>query len=272
MDFLSSTDVRCSSSRLRCRKARAFTLVELLAVIAIIGVLIAILIPVLGSIRESARATEDGSRLRACYGALSVFAAEHKGRMKSTAQWVTPSTGAWQADSGGGGVFMTWSNWLAGQDSSNTGTMVRGLTVYATDWNIFISPSVLPASYRPNGASPVPIYRTFGMFLGGTVAGFSSADWIQGGEHILSLVPMPARIPLLADTVTNDQGGVISGWGYYGFRPAGLYENSGIHLRYDDRANVVFYDGHTARLDRRQLADLGFTQAVDKDLKTVSLP
>ncbi|HEY9249052.1 MAG TPA: prepilin-type N-terminal cleavage/methylation domain-containing protein [Rariglobus sp.] len=252
-------------------RARAFTLIELLAVILIIGILIAILIPVTGSVRESARATEDGGRLRTCYNGLSVFAAEHRGRMKTASQWVTAPTGAYQADSAGG-VFMSWSNWLAGQDSSTTGALVKGLAVYVSDGNAFISPSVLPVSYRPNGASPVPIYRTFGMFLGGTVAGYSSADWILKGEHILSLVPAPGRIPLLADTVTNDQGGAISGWGYYCFRPGGLLENSGIHLRYANKANVVFYDGHTARLDRRQLADLGFTQAVDKDLRTVDLP
>ncbi|MFA6962118.1 MAG: DUF1559 domain-containing protein [Opitutaceae bacterium] len=58
----------------------AFTLVELLAVIAIIGILAGILIPVVGSMRESARRTQCLSNLRQMGIALLAYTSDHKVR------------------------------------------------------------------------------------------------------------------------------------------------------------------------------------------------
>lgn len=55
-----------------------FTLVELLTVIAIIGILAAILIPTVGKIRENARQVQCISRIRECGTALQIYSAESK--------------------------------------------------------------------------------------------------------------------------------------------------------------------------------------------------
>ena len=60
---------------------RAFTLVELLVVIAIIAVLIAILVPVYGSVRSQARATASMSNLRQWGSGLMQFAFDQRGRL-----------------------------------------------------------------------------------------------------------------------------------------------------------------------------------------------
>lgn len=63
---------------------RAFTLIELLTVIAIVGVLAAILFPAFGKIRETARATKCSANLRTWFEATGLYVADHKGRLPPT--------------------------------------------------------------------------------------------------------------------------------------------------------------------------------------------
>jgi len=58
---------------------RGFTLVELLVVIAVIGLLVAMLLPALGSVRESATATMCANRMRQCGLAMQTYAESHGG-------------------------------------------------------------------------------------------------------------------------------------------------------------------------------------------------
>lgn len=62
------------------RPARAFTLIELLTVIAIIGILAAILIPVVGKVRDTAKAAQCFSNLRQIGTAHLMYAGENKDR------------------------------------------------------------------------------------------------------------------------------------------------------------------------------------------------
>ncbi|RRJ97638.1 type II secretion system protein [Opitutaceae bacterium TAV4] len=62
---------------------RAFTLVELLTVIAIIGVLAGILIPTVAAVRNTARTAQCASNLRQIGMASILFAEDHKGKFTS---------------------------------------------------------------------------------------------------------------------------------------------------------------------------------------------
>ena len=79
--MLAPTQSQCKPPR---RRARGFTLVELLVVIGIIAILISILLPALNHARKKAHAVGCSSNMRQIYLAMMMFAQDNKGLMPDT--------------------------------------------------------------------------------------------------------------------------------------------------------------------------------------------
>jgi prepilin-type N-terminal cleavage/methylation domain-containing protein/prepilin-type processing-associated H-X9-DG protein len=90
----------------RPRRRPAFTLIELLTVIAVIGILAAILIPVVGRVRQSARTAHCTKNLHGLGTAFQLYAADNKGLYPAVTYHPTQSVNAnlskenWQVELG----------------------------------------------------------------------------------------------------------------------------------------------------------------------------
>jgi prepilin-type N-terminal cleavage/methylation domain-containing protein len=95
--------------RLSRRNAAGFTLIELLTVIAIIGILAALIFPTVGKVRETAQRTVDANNLREIVKAAQLYAADNNDRLPDPQQILAQSP---QPVTGGSGPFL-WAGILA---------------------------------------------------------------------------------------------------------------------------------------------------------------
>lgn len=86
-----------------------FTLIELLTVIAIIGILAALIFPTVGKVRETAQRTVDANNLREIVKAATIYAADNNDRLPDPAALLAQSP---SPITGGTGPFL-WAGVLA---------------------------------------------------------------------------------------------------------------------------------------------------------------
>ncbi len=141
---------------------RAFSLVELLVVIAVIALLTGLLLPGLSASRESARHTACTSRLRQLITAWTMYADSHKERVMPLAYWSAADIGS--------GPQVFW--WGTHGDSTTPPDHARGFIAPFLDaglarGSVFECPSQPWGSYRAQGPSrsPTSTYGYNGYYL-----------------------------------------------------------------------------------------------------------
>jgi len=234
------------------RKRSAFTLVEMLVVIGIIGILASLLIPVLSGARAAARDTKCMSNLSGIGKSVLLYIHRSGGYLPACGPGSFP----------GGEGYNLW---------------YRTLLPYVDTWEVYVCPSKYTSVADIPDRAPDEEGGTGGdmkyhmVHYGMNLRFPANADGtpMEDGKNLLGNsiqvdnVASPSRVLFFADGAIptseidldprqENPGSVIEGGIYFpddtGQRPAG---KPTISARHDGNALCLFLDGHVERLDAK---------------------
>jgi prepilin-type N-terminal cleavage/methylation domain-containing protein/prepilin-type processing-associated H-X9-DG protein len=242
-------------------KPRAFTLIEVLVVIAIIGLLAAILFPVFARARENARRTACASNLKQIGLGLLQYLQDFDEKMPASAY---------------GGV-------AADSNNSSAYKWMDAIFPYVKSEQIFVCPSDAGARYvhsksLKDGESTHD-YGSYGQ-NGAYRLGGDSQTPPRSSTYLVSVasIAAPSQTVWSVDCSNRDEANGSYGfsWDNSAFNPnvvanaSGIFQLEKISARHLETTNVLFCDGHAKamKLDALTAGRVLF-DALDGQTKTV---
>ncbi|MFA6960946.1 MAG: prepilin-type N-terminal cleavage/methylation domain-containing protein [Opitutaceae bacterium] len=220
----------------------AFTLVELLTVIAIVGILAGIIIPVISSVRSSAKTSNCAANLRQIAAGCMLYSAEHKNLLIPIAGGTKPN----------GADAQTWRLLISPYINQENAIGILGCPADDRLDSFDTSRGLLPASYGINKTIGLHQYLTSGV------------------SHIASDVVRPTSTIMVSDISFVDNPGAPAGqwtdarrttgsgnFGYARFPSDGFYSSDPwiSFPRHGNKLNVAFYDGHVESISPALILD-----------------
>ncbi len=241
-----SNSIRNHSASFRPQRRRAFTLIELLTVIAILGLLAAILIPTVGSIRTKADRTASASNLRQWASALLLYAGENKHRIPYEGGEDQPSWSQTKRPQEENSWFNALPPYVGEQPLSELTTRGEREAMLRTS-SIHYSPGSNPDERR-NRLKPQFSY----MMNSQIYSDGENAPSDSGNDLIrLNNIPEPSKTIFMTETRASTDDGAPNEEAKRVARAKG--RNNSISFRYGGQTNVVFLDGSVVVVDSEKL-------------------
>lgn len=225
------TATRPTPRRLRARLS-AFTLIELLTVIAIIGILASIIVPTVGKVRQTARNAQCVSNLRQWAQAIQLYAGENKGVYFTQGRYPddTSSSLSW-ASANSNPALWPYGRYL---ESSTNAFQLRFCPLYPEGYSG--NPPVSYAITRPRQGNTIVDARKVPLNKVGSPSRFlllidTHPSLLTTQTWVSSLADLNARVvPTLASSLWNRHGGGL---------------------------NAAFGDGHIRRVTQAEITAFG---------------
>ncbi len=191
--------------------SRGFTLIELLTVIAIVGILAALIFPTVTKVRETAQRTADAANLRELVKAASLYAADNNDRLPDPAQIATQYPGlgtgphAWAGILAQRGIVTDPQFYFAKNDPYFNGSFPAAIvepasrTTLAADFGSRVLSFEFVGGLRIGDAPSTPVAYTRGLQTSGLWDAASGAYRDTGG-HIAFLGGNVQFFPNVAET------------------------------------------------------------------------